>query len=169
MAHRMVRGVAMTMQQPIRIRNTAEFLSHALALEREAAARYRELSRRMVDFGNRLTADLFERLACFEAEHAKQLEGKIVGMTLPALTASTSAWLDAEAPETTPLDSIFPEMTPLDALALALRCEHRAARFFGQVAATSENPNVRGIAAEMMREETEHVAWVEKAMAQAAG
>ena len=47
-----------------------EFQAHALAIEREAAARYREFAARMSDRDQPALAELFERLARMEQAHA---------------------------------------------------------------------------------------------------
>jgi rubrerythrin len=147
------------------IHNVAEFFSYALALEREAVARYQELSRRMVRGGNKAAADLFWGLACFEAEHVKELEGRIGGIVPQTLAQAALAQLEAESPEVVPESDITEHMTAHDALKVALRCEQRAREFFRQIAASVDNPDVQRLAAEMMNEEDEHVHWVESALA----
>jgi rubrerythrin len=154
------------MDMPLRTRidNVAEFFTQALALEREAAERYHELSHRMAQSGNKASADLFWDLAKFEAQHIKELEQRIAGMTLPVLRASASAWLDAQSPEVVPEGDITAEMTPHDALQAALKCERRAHNFFRQIAESVTNRDVQRLAVEMMNEESEHVHWVEAAL-----
>src|SRR5471030_84757 len=149
----------MAMPLRTRIDNVADFFSHALAIEREAAERYHELSHRMAQSGNKASADLFWGLAKFEAQHIKELERRIAGMTLPVLRASASAWLDAQSPEVVPEGDITAEMTPHDALRAALKCELRARDFFRQIAESVANPDVQRLAVEMMDEESEHVRW----------
>lgn len=151
--------------QPVQIHNVAEFFSYALAMEHEAVARYRELSRRMVHGGNKAAADLFWGLACFEAEHVKDLENRIVGMALPELNSEARAELAAASPEVVRESEITEHMTAQDALKVALHCELRAREFFRQIADSVDNPDVRRLATEMMSEEEEHVHWVEGALA----
>ncbi|CAN0488583.1 unnamed protein product, partial [Phaeothamnion confervicola] len=52
----------------------AEFLAHALALECEAAARYRDLAAQMRAHHNGACAALFDWLAVHEQGHAARLE-----------------------------------------------------------------------------------------------
>ena len=151
----------MAMPLRTRIDNVAEFFSHALTLERESAARYHELSHRMAQSGNKAAADLFWGLAKAEAQHIKDLERRIAGMTLPVLKASTCAWLDAQSPEVVPEGDITAEMTPHDALRAALKCELRARDFFRQIAESVTDRDVQRLAVEMMNEESGHVRWVE--------
>jgi len=151
--------------QSDQIHNVAEFFSYALALEREAVTRYQELSRRMVRGGNKAAADLFWGLACFEAEHVKELEGRIGAIVPQTLAAAAIARLEADAPEVVPESEIHAQMTAHDALKVALHCEVRAREFFRQIAASVDNPDVKRLATQMMDEEDEHVHWVEGALA----
>jgi rubrerythrin len=150
--------------QSDQINNVAEFFSYALALEREAVTRYQELSRRMVRGGNKAAADLFWGLACFEAEHVKELENRIGGIVPHTLASAAIARLESESPEVVPESEIHEQMTAHDALKVALRCEQRAREFFRQIAASVDNPDVQRLATEMMDEEDEHVHWVEGAL-----
>ena len=52
----------------------AALYAHALAIEREGAARYGEFAARMADEGNEAVAQLFAELAGFEGKHASALE-----------------------------------------------------------------------------------------------
>ena len=89
----------------------AALYAHALAIEREAAARYGEFAARMADEGNEAVARLFAELAGFEGEHASALERECDGMALPAIAPAEYAWLDAGAPETAAHDLVFQLMT----------------------------------------------------------
>jgi rubrerythrin len=143
----------------------AALYAHALAIEREAAARYREFAERMADEGNDSVAKLFGELAGFEGEHALALERECAGMTLPQIASAEFAWLDAGAPETAAHDLVFQLMTPHDALEIALAAELRAQAFFEQVLDRAADPRLRDLAAEMAQEEQAHAAWVREALA----
>ena len=82
------------------VRSVPELYAHALAIEREAAARYLEFADRMADEGNDHVATLFRSLAGFESEHVNQLLEATRQMRLPEIPAGQYAWLDAGAPET---------------------------------------------------------------------
>ena len=98
------------------IHSAAELYAHAIAIEREAAERYSEFAERMADLGNDALAELFDRLAGFEAEHLETLLRRTDGVELPAPVAGAYKWLDAGAPETAARELIFRLMTPRHAL-----------------------------------------------------
>ncbi len=147
------------------IRGVPDLYAHALAIEREAAARYREFAERMADEGNDAVAKLFDELAGFEGEHASQLEKETDGMTLPDLAPGDYAWLDAGAPESAAHDLVFELITPSDALEIALAAEQRAQAFFEHVLDSATDPRLRDLASEMAQEEQAHAAWVREALA----
>lgn len=153
----------MTTHNPIG--GVPELYAHALAIEREAAARYLEFAERMADEGNAHVATLFRSLARFESEHVAQLEEATRDMRLPEIAQGQYAWLDAGAPETAAHDLVFRLMTPHAALEIALAAERRARRFFDQVYENSDDEQLRELALDMAREEDDHVAWVERALA----
>jgi len=143
----------------------AALYAHALAIEREAAARYEEFAVRMEYGGNDALARLFGELARFEDEHAHALECLCAGLALPEIVPGEYAWLDAAAPETTAHDLVFQLMTPYDALVIALEAELRAQTFFEQVRERAGDPLLRDAAAGMAREERAHAARVRETLA----
>ena len=153
------------MNPPPAIRSPNELYAHALAIEREAAERYAELAQRMDDLGNDDIAELFRRLAVFEAEHLDTLERRTQGVDVPPVPPSQYAWLDAAAPETVAHELVFRLLTPRHALGIALEAERRAQQFFSEVKATASDPALRALAQEMAAEEAGHIAMVEQAIA----
>jgi rubrerythrin len=147
------------------IRTLDEFHAHALAIEREAAARYREFAARMADHDKEDLAALFAKLSRMEQEHAQLLEDRMRGTAPAELPAGAYRWLDAGAPETAAHDWIFRLLTPYDALRIALAGEQRARDFFQRVAAETDNAELRAFALEMAEEEVEHAARLERALA----
>jgi len=147
------------------IRTAPELYAHAIAIEREAAERYAEFAERMADLGNEAVAELFSRLAGFEAEHLETLLRRTDGVTLPQFAAHEYRWLDAGAPETGARELVFRLMTPRHALEIALGAEKRAQAFFEHVLMTAEDPALRALAKEMAAEEQEHVSIVERLLA----
>lgn len=145
-----------------KIESASELYTHAIAIEREAAKRYSELAERMADLGNEAVAELFGRLAGFEAEHLETLIRRTQGVTLPEPATYGYQWLDAAAPETAARELVFRLLTPRQALAIALAAEQRAQAFFEGVFMTADDPALRGLAQEMAMEEQEHVAMVER-------
>lgn len=139
------------------IDSPAELYAHAIAIEREAAARYGEFAERMEDEGREDLARVFGMLAREEAQHLAALERRTAGIELPAVAGRQYAWLDAAAPETAARELVFRLMTPRHALGIALQAERRAQAFFEQVAWTAGDPALRALAREMVAEEAEHI------------
>ena len=146
------------------IASAAEFYAHAIAIETEAAERYRELAAQMRGFGNQETADLFERLAGFEEKHAAELKKRAAGMKLPKLPPGAWEWIDAGPTEVPRFEFLFRRVNTLHVLLMALQAERRAWEFFGRIGSASTNPAIRKLAAEFAREEAEHMAWIEQAL-----
>ena len=147
------------------IRTAAELYAHAIAIEREAAERYADFAERMADLGNEAVAELFTRLAGFEAEHLETLLRRTDGVALPQFAPHEYRWLDAGAPETAARELVFRLLTPRQALAIALAAEMRAQAFFEHVLMTAQDPALRALAKEMAAEEQEHVRIVEQLLA----
>ena len=147
------------------VRSAPELYAHAIAIEREAAERYSEFARHMTDLGNEAVAELFGRLAGFEAEHLDTLLRRTDGVALPEAAAADYRWLDAAAPETAARELVFRLMTPRHALEIALAAEKRAQAFFEHVLMTAADPALRALAKEMAAEEQEHVRIVEQLLA----
>lgn len=150
------------------IRSANELYAHAIAIEREAAERYAEFGLRMADLGNEAAAELFQRLAGFEAEHLDTLLRRTDGVAIPQLAPAEYRWLDAAAPETAARELIYRLMTPRHALEIALAAEQRAEAFFEHVFMTAADPALRALAQEMAAEEQEHVRLVEDLLARTA-
>jgi len=146
----------------LRLASVPELYAHAIAIEREAAQRYAEFAERMEDLGNLAAAEVFARLAGFEAEHLEALLRRTAGISLPQLSSNDYRWLGAGAPETAARELVFRLMSPRQALAIALGAEQRAQAFFEQVLMTADDPALRGLAREMAADETEHVVMLEK-------
>lgn len=144
------------------IASAAELYAHAIAIEREAAERYAEFAERMDDLGNDAAAEVFARLAGFEAEHLEALLRRTEGIALPQFSKNDYRWLDAGAPETAARELVFRLMTPRHALAIAQRAEQRAQAFFEHVLMTAEDSALRSLAREMAADEGEHVTMLEK-------
>lgn len=138
-----------------------ELYAHAIAVEREAAVRYREFAQWMHDLGIDRVAALFEHLLQEEAEHLRRLERETDRMELPELSPWQYAWLFTSLPE--PIDQAFPLMpqNTRDALSFALAAEHRAKRFFDCVALEAEDQAVRMLASSLSIEECRHIADLE--------
>ena len=143
--------------------------AHAIAIEREAIARYSEFAERMADLGNEAVAEIFATLARLETEHLEELTARTATMALPALAATEYSWLDGAAPETAARELVFRLMTPRHALEIALAGERRAAAFFEHVVMTAEDAMLRALAGEMAGDEADHVAMLEKLLEKTPG
>ena len=142
--------------------NPPTLYAHAIAIEREAVARYSEFAERMSDLGNDAAAEVFATLARMESEHLEELSRRASGLELPALADGEYRWLDAAAPETAARELVFRLMTPRHALEIALAGEKRAAAFFEHVVLTADDSLLRALACEMAADEGDHIVMLEK-------
>jgi rubrerythrin len=157
------RGAARVASRPATgIDSVAEFYAHAIAIEREAGERYRDLAGQMRGFGNQDTAKLFDRLAGFEEKHAVELKKKSAGMKLPKVAAGAWEWLDAGPTEVPRYEFLFRRVYTHHVLLLSLKAERSAKEFFERIRGSSTDPGVKKLAAEFAREEAEHMSWIEQ-------
>lgn len=112
------------------MKDIAELLAHALALENEACDRYAELAEQMRMHNNTVVAEIFQKMSEIESVHAghiRQLISEHHPDSLPACEAYK--WKSPEGPETTDHGALHYLMTPSEALKLALFNEQRAFDF----------------------------------------
>ena len=147
------------------IDTAAALFAHAIAIEREAAERYQDLATRMGDLGNETVASVFAALAGLEIRHLEVLTQQASGMALPQIDASQHAWLDSGAPDTAARELVYRMMTPRDAIVAALAAERRAQAFFLRMQRLVPTA-LRALAQEMAAEESDHVALLERVLAQ---
>lgn len=148
-----------------RVGSVSALYAHAMVMEHEAVARYREFAAQMAEHGNDEVAELFGKLAEFEAEHAFHLAKRTTGMTLPKLAAGEYSWLDQDAPLPEAHAFVMRMLTPRLALEIALRAEERAKAFFDKVIDESGDAGIREVALDMAHDEQAHIAWVNEALA----
>lgn len=141
----------------------ALFLAHSVALETEAGDRYDELSDMMEVHNNPQVAELFGQMREFSRLHASQVGARALEhQPLPKLKSWQYRWDTPEGPESgDPADAHY-LMTPYHALHFALANERRGWEYYNMVATTSEDAEVRALAAEFAAEEAEHVATLER-------
>ena len=142
--------------------DTRTLYAHAIAIEREAVARYSEFAERMDDLGNEAAAEVFATLARLETEHLEVLLARTRGMKLPRIATGEYAWLEHAAPETAARELVFRLMTPRHALEIALAGEKRAAAFFESIILTTGDALLRALACELSADEGDHIAMLEK-------
>lgn len=161
-------GLAGSSETVVRARRgsgaVGEFYARAMAIERAAAERYREFARQMASWGNVRTAELFLRLAHFEAQHAERLSESIAGMGLSSRSRGRLSRAEALASEVPNYEFLYRRVLPQHALLMALASERRAKAFFERERANSADPEIRKLAAEFAQEEAEHIAWLEEAL-----
>jgi rubrerythrin len=134
-----------------------EFLAHALELESESTERYRDLAKCMALHNNPDVAALFEQMAAYSELHARSVEVRAQGHTLPVIAPWDFKWNCPEGRETPCLDDVHYLMNRRQALELARHNEMRGRDFYQRVAAHSPDPEVSTLAREMADEEQEHV------------
>jgi rubrerythrin len=139
------------------VQTLPEFFAHALAIEDEAAERYRELAAQMIAHHNEAVAEVFVRLAGFEAQHAAKIRELAEEVQLPPIAPWEYRWEGFESPESVPHDQMHYLMTPFQALELALINERLAHEFFVRIVASSKNPEIKRLAREMAADEAHHV------------
>jgi rubrerythrin len=138
-----------------------DFLARALAIEREAAARYLQFADQMLVHENPRVAAAFEQLARRESEHHAQLQARARAhsFSLGDMKPWEYRWIDPESAQAAPLGEVHYLMSPWHALGIALENEERARRFFESVAAHEGCPaEVRSLARELASGEAQYAA-----------
>jgi len=138
-----------------------ELMLQALAMEREAVARYSELADMMEAHNNNEVAALFRKMAQYETRHVEQILDDMGWAADSFAPQHAGTWSGAEPPESVPLDEMHYLMHPWHALKLALMAEQRAVSFFDAMARNATTDSIRRAAEEMRAEEIEHVALVQ--------
>ena len=144
------------------IGSTEELLAYSLALETEAVDRFNDLADQMEIHHNYEVADLFRKLAKIEGLHIENVNKASVGKQLPSLLAWEFEWDGGESPEGGAMEDAHYLMQPWHAIELAMHGEKRAVAFFRHVADTSTDEGVIKMALELVEEEEEHVALLQK-------
>lgn len=154
---------------PRPIATAEEFYAHALAIEREAVARYREFEAWYAEHGDLELSHLCGRLAEAEAQHEHAIAQGCAAFRLPTLAAGEHCWLDRGSPEAPARELFYRVVSPRQLLEIALDAELAARGFFEWAAQEGNPPDVREAAADMAQEESLHVEWVRAALARHPG
>ena len=140
----------------VRMDSADELLAVAMALEREAAARYRALSARMARQGDASMAAQFYVLAGMEDRHADDIADRGEALLGHAPVGCNVTW---DLPPTYDEEEARgATLGAYQALAFAVRNEERAFVFYTYVAAEAENSEVRALAEDLARDELVHAA-----------
>lgn len=143
-----------------RIRSIEEFYAHALAIEHEAAQRYREFGAWYGERDEDILAALCASIARMEEEHYRALLEGSRGLDLPVLQQGEHLWLEAGSPEAPARELFYRVAEPRHLLEIAFQGEQDALAFFQWVERTTDDPKVRAAARELANEEQQHVLWV---------
>ena len=141
------------------------FYSDALAIELEASERYRALAKEMQSNDNPRTAQLFLKLAQFEAGHADKLRELAASAKFSIRARSRILVREAGRTEVPNYEFLYRRVPPQHALLMALEAERRAKTYFEKIRRTTADPEIRKLAAQFAREEILHIAWIEEALA----
>ncbi|MDH4189805.1 MAG: ferritin family protein [Betaproteobacteria bacterium] len=141
-----------------------EFLAHALALEHEAAERYLELADMMEAHRNDEVATVFRDMNRFSRMHHDEIRARVGAVALPQLKSWQYRW--RTPPEVGGEEAFDYMLEPYHALRYARENEVRAMEYYRSVAEESQDAEVKRLAAEFSGEESEHVAALDKWIAQ---
>lgn len=134
-----------------------QFLSYAVKVEEDAAVHFDELAAAMRTHGNLDVALLFSQLAGYSRMHLAEARGRCVKYDLNVELPSSTAWPDNATPERTALWAGDAALTRLDALKAALQGERRGYEFYYAISIAAKDAEIRAVAKEFVREESEHV------------
>jgi rubrerythrin/ferredoxin len=150
----------------VQIHTLDEFLSYAVKVEEDAAIHYEQLSEAMQVRGNPDVATLFRQLGGYSRLHLNEAKARCVKYDANVNVPPTTAWPDNKTPEGTDLWAGDTALSRLGALKAALQGERRAFEFYYAIAGSASDPQVRSVAKDFAREETEHVEklkqWIEQ-------
>ncbi len=141
-----------------------EFLAHALALEHEAAERYLELADMMESYRNDPVSSVFRDMHRFSVMHRDDIAKRVGETALPQLRSWQYRW---RSPSEVGGEEAFDRtLEPYNALKYARENEVRAMEYYRSVAAAAQDAELARLAQAFADEETEHVAALDKWIAQ---
>jgi len=140
-----------------------DFLAHAIALEQEAAERYRELAEVMESVGNEAVAEVFRDMSRFSTLHRDDILARVDDMELPMLRSWEYRW--RVPPEVGDDFDPMAMTTPQMALAYARANEIRGMTYYQEVAKAATDAHVRQLALEFAGEEISHLEALDRWMA----
>lgn len=150
----------------LEIKSIDQFLSFAVQVEEDAAIHFEHLAASTEAVGNQEVADLFRQLAGYSRMHLEAAKKRAASIDGEVKVPSHYAWPDNQTPEQTTLWAGDASLSRLDALKAALVGERRGFEFYYSVAETTPDPEIRVMAKEFVKEESEHVEtlkrWIER-------
>ena len=138
------------------IESEDDLMAVALALEEEAARRYRELAGWARDRGDGDLAALFATLEAMEVEHGETVKGQSSRAPGRPIDPDRVRWRLPARFQDGELRSEL--LTPYRALSIAARNEMRAFAYYAYVSAQAQREDVRVLAEELARGELGHAA-----------
>ena len=144
------------------------FRAHAIALEREAARRYEDLTAAMQTEGNAEVKVFFARMAYYSRKHLSEAMARGGFRDPPPMAPEEYDWPDGTGPETAVWAGVDGYIDRAEALRLALEAERRGHAYYAAIAALAQDAELRAMASEFATEEAEHVAELEKLIATSA-
>jgi rubrerythrin len=139
-----------------------EFLAYSIHLEQEAAERFGELSDAMTSSGNKEVAQLFRRLSDYSKLHLADARARAGFREIPQIGAQDFVWPDLESPEAAAIWGADPMIGRAEALQIALAAETAGHDYYKSVLDTTDDPEIKILAAEFVAEEAGHVAELKK-------
>jgi rubrerythrin len=139
-----------------------EFLAYAIKLEEEATLRFGQLADAMQGYGNTDVGSLFRRLSDYSRIHLADARARAGFRDIPVMLPDAYQWPDLESPEAAAIWAADPFLAKNDALEIALTSETAGYDFYKSVHDTSDDPEIKTLAAEFVLEEAEHVAWIKR-------
>ena len=146
----------------LRMTSIEMFLGYAIKVEQEAAVHFDELAAAMEASGNAEVGKLFAQLAGYSRLHLEDAKARAEAIDVDQHIPEEYVWPELETPEKTSLWAGDPSMNKRDALKAALEGERRGFEFYHHIAETAKDPKIRTMAKEFVKEESEHVAILER-------
>ncbi|NMF88599.1 ferritin-like domain-containing protein [Aromatoleum petrolei] len=138
-------------------RSLEELFEYAMAMEREAARRYTQLSDMMAQHNNPEMADFFRRMADVEWLHVYNVGEIRREVGVPENIGKAKPGLGLDGAEVLDVLDIHYLQHPYHALTLARQHEERAVSFYTDLAGSAENEEVRAMARRFAGDEEAHV------------
>ncbi|MBU6994398.1 ferritin-like domain-containing protein [Ferrovum myxofaciens] len=139
-----------------------EFLAYSIKLEEEAVLRFDQLADAMASVGNKEVGMLFRRLAGYSRLHLSDARARAGFRDIPTIVPGSFHWPDIESPETAAIWATDPQIGRGQALEIALDAERAGLEYYTSIVETTTDPEILMLAREFAKEESQHVAELEK-------
>ncbi|HYA80688.1 MAG TPA: ferritin family protein [Methylocystis sp.] len=138
------------------------FLAYAICVESEAALRYGQLADAMEGSGNREVGKLFRRLSDYSRLHLGEARARAGFRNIPKMHPEEFQWPNVESPETAAIWAADPFVGREEALNIALAAERAGHDYYARILEETDDPEIKRLAREFVKEERLHVAELEK-------